>query len=382
MKEKLFIALTVCFLSLCSYGAAFIPSKDSEVLEVLPKGSISGEVKRLKTILFINQNDPELAFKAASKFIQIGKAESDPRYFGYAESIVNKWIERDSENLDWYVLRATISQYNHKFNKALKDLDFVLKKDKENPQACLIKSNLLCTQGEYLESKRYCLPLLRSAGEIIAIGCASYSSGLNGSAERSLILLEGISPRLLKSPVEEKVWILSLKADLAQRLDKKELAEKYFNQAVILKPNDSFLLSNYADFLLHEQKLDKVINLLKDRTNNDGLLLRLAIAEKEKGLIKESKLHSEELGIRFIEQKLRKDFVHHREEAIYYLKLLDDPVKSLELAKENWQIQKEPIDVRILLESALKRKDKDSIKEVESFLTKTKLEDVNIESLR
>jgi hypothetical protein len=50
---------------------------------------------------------------------------------------------------------------------------------------------------------------------------------------------------------------------------------------------------------------------------------------------------------------MRGDRVHIREEARFTLHLLNDPKTALKFAEENWQVQKEPADIRILLESAL-----------------------------
>ena len=61
----------------------------------------------------------------------------------------------------------------------------------------------------------------------------------------------------------------------------------------------------------------------------------------------------EQLRDRFEASRLRGDRVHLREEARFTLHLLNDPKAALKLAQENWQVQKEPADVRILLEAAL-----------------------------
>ena len=57
--------------------------------------------------------------------------------------------------------------------------------------------------------------------------------------------------------------------------------------------------------------------------------------------------------MRFAEARARGTALHMREEAMFTLKLQNDPVRALALAQANWQDQREPADARILLEAAL-----------------------------
>jgi hypothetical protein len=50
--------------------------------------------------------------------------------------------------------------------------------------------------------------------------------------------------------------------------------------------------------------------------------------------------------------------VHRREEARYALRLEGDGATALALAKQNFEVQREPADVRVLLEAALAMKDR------------------------
>jgi hypothetical protein len=120
--------------------------------------------------------------------------------------------------------------------------------------------------------------------------------------------------------------------------------------------------------------------LLQDKTRADPLLLRYALALKLLGS-RELALHIEQLRDRFEASRLRGDRVHIREEARFTLHLLNDPKKALQLAQENWQVQKEPADARILLESALAAQDAASLETMRAWLKKTSLEDIELERL-
>ena len=70
-----------------------------------------------------------------------------------------------------------------------------------------------------------------------------------------------------------------------------------------------------------------------------------------------------------------------REEARFTLHLLHAPQEALKLARENWQVQKEPADLRILLEAALAAHDNTAVDEVKEWLGNSGLEDVQLQPM-
>ena len=77
---------------------------------------------------------------------------------------------------------------------------------------------------------------------------------------------------------------------------------------------------------------------------------------------------------RFAASRARGDVVHRREEARYTLQLADDRQEALRLASENWAVQKEPADLRILAEAAAATGDKAAQDAVRQWLAATRLE--------
>jgi hypothetical protein len=60
---------------------------------------------------------------------------------------------------------------------------------------------------------------------------------------------------------------------------------------------------------------------------------------------------------RFDASAMRGDKLHQQEEARFHLYLLGDAPVALRLAAENYRLQREPRDARILMEAALAAKD-------------------------
>ena len=79
--------------------------------------------------------------------------------------------------------------------------------------------------------------------------------------------------------------------------------------------------------------------------------------------------------------RLRGDRVHLREEARFTLHLLNAPAAALKLAQENWRVQKEPADIRILLEAALAAGDAAAVDAARAWLGNSRLEDVQLQRI-
>ncbi|MFZ0256737.1 MAG: hypothetical protein WAN46_14085, partial [Gammaproteobacteria bacterium] len=72
---------------------------------------------------------------------------------------------------------------------------------------------------------------------------------------------------------------------------------------------------------------------------------------------------------------------HRREEARYYLHVLDRPKPALALARANWTVQREPADARLVLEAALAAGDGKAAVPVVHWLERTGLQDVHLIAL-
>jgi hypothetical protein len=80
------------------------------------------------------------------------------------------------------------------------------------------------------------------------------------------------------------------------------------------------------------------------------------------------------LRARFDASRARGDTVHRREEARFQLQLNDDANTALRLALENWAVQREPADLRILAEAAAATNDAAAMETVRAWLAATGLE--------
>ena len=79
--------------------------------------------------------------------------------------------------------------------------------------------------------------------------------------------------------------------------------------------------------------------------------------------------------------RARGDTVHQREEARYALALNGDAAMALELARRNFAVQREPADVRVLVEAALAARDAAVVREVREWLAETGLQYAAVERM-
>jgi tetratricopeptide (TPR) repeat protein len=276
-------------------------------------------------------------------------------------------------------LRATIRQNAHEFKEALADLDQVLAVKPINAQAWLTKASILQVQARYDEARRACQRLVRLTASYLQLGCLADIAGLTGQSAKSLELLRAVSsdPSLSGG---ERIWIATILAETAARTGAVREAEQSFTEAFKVGIKNQYLLGAYADFLLDQLRYRDVVSLLHSETRADGLLLRLALAEQALGLSL-FKRHTAELAARFAAARERGTTVHVREEARFTLALLHDAEQALPLAQANWNVQREPADARILLESALATGNRSAAQPVLDWLNRNHVEDFRLRQL-
>ena len=360
----------------------YIPSDMNQVLEQLPNNPdlSSTNYKSLRIQLSANPNNVNLAVKLARLYIERSRDEGDPRYLGYAQAALTPWWHLEKSPIEVIVLRATLLQSTHQFNRSLEDLNTALKLDQNNGQAWLTRATILQVQGQYVQALESCKHLYALAPSLITLTCVANVRNLSGHALYSYEALKlGYQQAADRNP-DIEVWVLTLLAEMALRLDDAAAADKTFQQAIKIQKPDSYLLGVYSDFLLDQNRPQEVIKLLKDKANIDALLLRYAEALKN-ARSDQAEFQIQSLQQRFAAAMLRADTVHQREQSRFELRLMHNPAKALEIAKQNWLVQKEPADARVYLEAAIATNDKNAVATMVSWLKVSHLEDAALKKI-
>jgi len=325
-------------------------------LPVRPSDPVARELKQLRADLAANPRGRATAVRLAERYFALANAEGDPRYVGYAEAALKPWWDLPAPPLDALVMRAILKQYSHDFSGAMHDLAAATREDPENSRAWSWRAAIDMVQADYEAARKDCLALANIESDLYAVGCMAYLDGTTGKAASAYRTLSAALARETDISPGLKVWALTRLAEMSLRMGNAKQAEEHFRAAYFEPINDQFLLAAYADFLLDRGRPDEVIPLLVDWVRSDILLLRLALAEKALKRPKAGE-HIEALRSRFDAAALRGDKLHQQEEARFNLYLLGNGQKALALAQENWKLQREPRDARVLLEAALAMKD-------------------------
>ncbi|MFS0754813.1 hypothetical protein ABC383_08975 [Noviherbaspirillum sp. 1P10PC] len=364
-------------------AAPFVPQADDQVLENLPlrpNDPVAREMRQLREQLRADPRNVNIATALASRYYGLVGEEGDPRYLGYAQAALAPWWDMPEPPVEVQVLRAGLAQFRHDFDGALNDLGSVLRRDPDHAQARALRATIHIVQARYQEAKADCLRLRGITSELIAVGCSAMVDGLTGKLDSAHDKLAETLAAHPEATAAEKLWVLIRLAEMAQRQDRALAAESYFRQAIGLGITDTFLLAAYADFLLDHKRYGEVVAMLKDRTPSDGLLLRLVLAETRLNL-PVAEAHAATLAARYEAAQLRGDTVHQQEEARFRLQVYHDEKNALVLARENWKVQKEPRDARILLEAALAAKSPAAAAPVVQWLRESRIEDTRLRDL-
>lgn len=364
-----------------AHAALFTPQDDNTIVEKLvdtPIGNERGEIRSLQQTLAQQANNHQLASHLAQRYIELSRRYGDPRYLGYAQAAVKTWWQQDNPPADVLLIRATIQQSQHEFEASLQDLDKLTHSQPNNPQLWLTRATIHQVQGKYALARQECARLLLLAPGLIAQACMAETNSLSGQDQAgasNFTQLEQAYRSTLET--DSKGWVASIIADMAERAGNDEAAKHYHQQAVALN-QDAFSKAAYADWLLSKQQPEPVMQLLNQEIRNDGLLLRLALAQNQLKL-PQAQQSIQLLQARIDDAHLRGDITHQREAARFYLELKHDRQTALRLAQSNWQQQKEPADVCILLQTASAAKDQPTIAQVHTFLQQTGLKDQRLE---
>ncbi|WEF31265.1 hypothetical protein [Pseudoduganella chitinolytica] len=363
-------------------AAPYRPASGDTVVTTVARSAGTPEIRQLQGRLAAAPGDLPTALALARRYIALGRAETDPRYFGHAQAVLAPWWGRVDAPPGVRLLRAQLLQNGHRFSAALADLQAVTASQPRNAEAWLTQAVVQAVQGDHAAATASCARVATLAEELAGFACLAAASVNTARLEASERLLAATLARSSGTPDELHVWAWTLLAEMAARRGAAGTAEQRYRTALALAPRDSYLLGAYADFLLDAKRPAEVLALLRERQRVDGLLLRHALALRDAGGNRGALAAAvAELQARFDAAAQRGDRVHLREEARFMLQLRGDPSAALALARQNWTVQKELADLRILLESARLAGDQRTLRDAREWVARNGTQDVMLPGL-
>jgi predicted Zn-dependent protease len=344
------ITLALIFGRKAPDGSLRVPSNPQEVLEHVP--SASPGVKQLRALEAALREEPEdrgRAVAVAQAAILLARREADPRYWGRAQAALAPWWRQDDPPPDVRLVRAIIRQAQHDFVGARSDLRRLTTDNPDNMQGWLTLAVVSQVIGDYDDARNACARLDGRVHDIVSTVCHAQVDSLTGKAATAHRTLEYA---LTHAPADAPLaWALSVLGEIDLRAGDDVSAEKAFRAALARDGEDSYTRCALADLLLDLDRPLEVEPLLSSQLSDDNGVLRLAIAEHR--TLGKSGPYAQMLEARYQASEARGDTVHLREQARFALEVKGDAGRALELAKKNFEVQKEPADLRILMMAAL-----------------------------
>lgn len=307
-------------------SAAYVPSRDDEVLaQVMPRVADAG-------------SSPEAAADQAKQLIIASRKNGgDPRLLGRAQAVLAPWWNEASPPHDVRLMRATLKQSQHDFEGSLADLDALVKEDPSDAQAWLTRATVLQVLARYDEAMRSCGALVPLVSEETSTVCRAPLLALTGRSDEAVAEVGKFN-----AP-----WAMSVKGELLRWRGDEAAAQVALQQALRADPDDSYTRLLLAESLRVSGKSSEVAALFAGRQLNDAELLSVVLAQNGAESAERA-----ELAERIKASRARGETLHRREESRYALKVEGDAALALELAVENWKVQREPADAQVLLEAA------------------------------
>jgi Tfp pilus assembly protein PilF len=366
-------------LALPAAAAPRTPTDDAMVIEKLPFRAGDSRARMLSDLRAQVRRAPEDADAAvalAQAYFDMALARGDPRYVGYADAIVAQFEARMTPDL--LLTRGMLRQYRHDFAAALADFAAALAIDPDRAGAHAWRGAIYLVEAQYTHARTECDALLRLQRPVLHGGCTGLLQAYTGQLTAAYTTLQ--QTLALARDEGQRRWLLTRLGEVAAWQGQTAKAERHYRDALALGQDDGYLLAAWSDFLLDTKRPAEVVKLLATWEAADPLLLRLAEAETQLQL-PAAAAHTQALDDRYAAAKLRGDATHRAEEARFHLRLRNNPAVAVQLASANYQEQKEPRDLRVLLEAALAAKDADAAKPARDWLQSTNFEDARLRAL-
>ena len=370
------------WIALSIAGAALaepiLPRSDDEVVERLPPV--------VRSAAQPGAIDPDTAVAEARQWLDIARRDGDPRPAGRALARLAPWQNDARAPADLVVMLATLEQYLHRFEAAVRRLQALAAREAaagrsgsaSMAQAWLLLASLHRLQGRLAESDQACAQLQRQRVQPYADACFAENQALRGEFDAARSTFNGLLARNAQPGMRS--WLLTSLAEMAQREGDHAAADAAFRQALQAE-RSGYTAVGYADFLLDQQRPAEAWDALADQPRSDGVLLRLAIAARRMQRPDAAALR-DELHARYALADLRPESSgHDRERALMALDIDGKPPLALAAARRNVALQVEPVDLWLLARSARAAGDRGALDQARERARRIGLVDRRIDAL-
>jgi tetratricopeptide (TPR) repeat protein len=395
-SQKILLSVALALASSALAGtprsvAPFRPTDPDFVVAELPDGA-SRARDAFARQQELARTDPQFALSLATGLVAQARALGLPQLYGRAESVLSPWISRGPVGGSLLALQADILQQRHEFSAAVALLDRAIAEEPRLAQAHSMRANVRIVTGDFEAARPDCAWLLGSGAQWVGSVCMAQVLGSTGQLRRARLLLE----RLMAADAEAQsaevlAWTLSVRADLSARDGDLPEAESFLTRAVALTPAADYTRLALADVLMAQGHPAQALGTLQAARPSVGVLLRRALVEAHDpaGSAAATRNSLSALQERLAVSAQRGERTHLREEARLALELAaerngertEQLRSAVALARDNFAIQRETEDVRLLARAAVSARDSAALAFLEEWLHRLHYQDVVVDRL-
>ena len=361
-------------------ATAVQPAQDDEVLEILPAVTRHRPAPAAAASAAPQSaSNPAAAALQAREDIAVARQTGDTRYWGRAQAMLAPWWDRPDAPADLAVLQATVQQGRHEFAASRAVLTAALKRAPGHAQGWLNLASLERLSSRYAESLTACDAVERAGQALYAAACRLETKSLQGQKPMAGQGFEALIDRVTNAG--QRSWLLSLLAESDERAGRDVQAADAYTRSLAAE-HDLYTAIAFSDLLLRTGKTAQALKLLTPLPETDAVVLRQATAWKRLGDARWT-AGRQVLQSRMDELARRGDdaTLHGRELALAALWLDGDAASALPLARRNLQLQREPLDWWVALQSARLANDQQALAEIGSAIQAAGLHDVRLAAI-
>ncbi len=354
---------------------AYRPTDPAQVVATVPPRDPEEVAER--TALAAAPDKVELAVALARADIERYRALSDPRYLGRAQATLGRWWKLAEPPPEVLLLRATIEQSIHEFPAARADLDRYVALRPDDAKGQLTRAVVATITADYPAARTSCAAVGKLASALVAATCDAPLDAIAGHADTTYEHLAKLAQGFHGDPAV-RGWALTELAELAWMRGDGDAAGAHLRGALALDPDDAYARNLLADILMATNHPSDAIALLADRDQIDSHLVRHAIAAFQRHAPDADTLVAA-MRERIRAAAERGDRIHLREEARFTLEVERDPQRAVRIAHDNWLVQHELADARLLAQCAVAADDRDAASPVIAWAQRTGVRDAELD---
>jgi Tfp pilus assembly protein PilF len=373
----------------------YTPDNPDSVVDTLPPAivELAADIRRQQTSAEADAVEPTQILSQAMAAYQLAVSSGDARAYGRTLSILQRWPDGSQPPAMYHILLAAVLQHNHAFDEALSELQPITdaRPNAANSaaymQALMMTAQIGLVTGDYARVAQSC-EALRSAGRrSLYVNCQAQLDGVTGNARAALDLVDDTLRNSTQLNALDYQELFTTAAIINHRLGDTAQAESYYHRALRLAPDLGYLKVNFANLLLEQGRHNELIEWLSpqdDATLSPELSILLARGLLARGTAADRQ-HADNLVTRLARDFelafMRNEAIPHKEYAQYALHLVGQPEAALQAARENWSVQKEPSDTRLLASTAAASGDHATLSDVKQWIDRVGTEDTRLQEI-